>query len=149
VSRTSPVREFFAVLSTSPVTVIVHLAAEVQPLLEGLTVAMSRRNFSPGDMFGVKLSVDEALVNALKHGNSYNPERAVRVRYHVGDDEVIVEVEDEGPGFDPDDVADPLDPENLERPCGRGLFLMRRYMSWVRYEGRGNRVVLGKRRSLA
>jgi serine/threonine-protein kinase RsbW len=149
VSRTPSVRELAVVVSTSPVTVAVRLAAEVQGVLEALTVAMAGHGYSANDIFGVKLSVDEAMVNGLKHGNGYDPTRAVRVRYHVGTDEVIAEVEDEGPGFDPADVADPLDPENVERPCGRGLLLMRRYMSWVRYEGRGNRVVLGKRRSLA
>ena len=61
----------------------------------------------------------------------------------------MIEVEDEGRGFDPSHVPDPTLPENLERPNGRGLLLMRRSMTWVRYTGRGNRVTLCKRRSSA
>jgi serine/threonine-protein kinase RsbW len=122
---------------------------ELQPLVEEVIGVMIGRAYSEGDRFRMWLAMQEAGTNALKHGNGYSQNLTVLVRYHVGDDEVFVEVEDEGPGFDPDDVANPLDPENVERPSGRGLFLMRRYMDEVRYEGRGNRVVLVKSRSLA
>jgi serine/threonine-protein kinase RsbW len=60
---------------------------------------------------------------------------------------VLAEVEDEGPGVDPKSVPDPRDPENLERPGGRGLLLMRHYMSSVHYSGRGNVVTLCQYRS--
>ena len=60
---------------------------------------------------------------------------------------VWLEVEDEGPGFDPRAVPDPREPENLERPGGRGLLLMRRYLTRVAHLDRGNRVVLFRERS--
>jgi serine/threonine-protein kinase RsbW len=60
---------------------------------------------------------------------------------------VLAEVEDEGPGFNPAVVPDPTLPENLEQTGGRGLLLMRHYMSWVHYSERGNHVTLGKCRS--
>jgi len=59
---------------------------------------------------------------------------------------VLAEVEDEGPGFDPGGVADPTAAENRERTDGRGLLLMRHYMTWVRFSARGNRVTLYKQR---
>jgi serine/threonine-protein kinase RsbW len=71
----------------------------------------------------------------------------VQVRCHLTPESVLVEVEDEGDGFNPESVPDPRDPENLERPSGRGLLLMRHYLTEVRYHGRGNRVTLCKRRS--
>jgi serine/threonine-protein kinase RsbW len=93
------------------------------------------------------LSLEEALVNALRHGHGLDPTKVVRVRYHVAADVVLAEVEDEGPGFDPRAVPDPLKDENLERPSGRGILLMRRYMTSVEHKGRGNHLTLCLRRS--
>jgi serine/threonine-protein kinase RsbW len=71
----------------------------------------------------------------------------VLIRYCADQEAILIEVEDEGPGFDPSKVPDPTLPENVARCGGRGLLLMRHYMTWVRYSGRGNRVTLCKRRS--
>jgi len=125
----------------------VRKTEELAPVLDGVTAAMGRRRYPEKDVFAVRLALEEALVNAIKHGNGYDPSKVVRVRFQVLTDEVLAEVEDEGPGFDPADVADPCEPENLERSCGRGLLLMRHYLTWVRYDGRGNRVTLCKLRS--
>jgi serine/threonine-protein kinase RsbW len=94
----------------------------------------------------VRLGLEEALVNAVRHGNRGDPRKRVRVRYRVAPQEVWAEVEDEGPGFDPGAVPDPTGPERLERPGGRGLLLMRHYLSSVSYNERGNAVTLRKRR---
>jgi serine/threonine-protein kinase RsbW len=125
----------------------VHLRRpeEVAPFLDHLAAVLSALNYSPRDSLGVRLSLEEAIVNGLSHGNGGDATKSVRVRYHVTSDDVLAEVEDEGPGFDPERVADPARPENLERLRGRGLLLMRHYMTWVRFLGRGNRVVLYKR----
>jgi serine/threonine-protein kinase RsbW len=64
----------------------------------------------------------------------------VGVQYRVGDKDLEVVIEDQGPGFDPGSVPDPTLDENLENPSGRGMTLMRAYMTEVRYEGRGNRL---------
>jgi len=71
----------------------------------------------------------------------------VRVASLVRPQQVLLVIEDEGLGFEPDELPDPLAPENLERACGRGVFLMRHYMTWVRFNDRGNCVTLCKRRS--
>ena len=70
---------------------------------------------------------------------SYSP---ITLRYHVNENGVVAEVEDQGVGFDPAQVPDPLAPENLERPSGRGLLLMRAYMSQVCHNEQGNCVCL-------
>jgi serine/threonine-protein kinase RsbW len=108
---------------------------------------MSALGYAERDVFGVRLAVEEALVNALKHGHRYDASKVARVRYQVTDERVVLEIEDEGPGFDPAGVADPLTAEGLERCCGRGLLLMRHYMTSVRYNQRGNGVTLCKCRS--
>lgn len=73
----------------------------------------------------------EAIANAVRHGNRQNPERFVRVAYSIEDSTITIRVEDEGRGFDPKDIPDPTDPENLLRPNGRGIFYMRQFMSRV------------------
>lgn len=103
-----------------------------------------RDHFPDQEAFGILLSVEEAIVNAVKHGNQLDPNKQVRVTYSLTKGKFEMTVEDEGPGFNPADVPDPLDPENLERPGGRGLLLMRSYLTEVEYSPRGNRVRLLK-----
>jgi serine/threonine-protein kinase RsbW len=121
--------------------------ADLRPLSERLDMLMRVLGFAGKDIFAVRLAVGEAVINAFRHGNQGDPGKVVRVSYLVRSDEVVVEVEDEGPGFDPDRVPDPVAPENIQRVSGRGLFLMRVYMSGVRYNQQGNRVTLSRRRS--
>ncbi len=99
------------------------------------------------DLFAVQLALGEAVINAFRHGNQGDPGKVVRVRYLVTQAEAVIEVEDEGAGFDPNQVPDPRDAERTERMSGRGLFLMRVYMSGVTYNRQGNRVTLCRLRS--
>ena len=99
---------------------------------------------------GIALAVREAVPNAIKHGNRADPAKRVEVEVEVKEDhtEVEIRVTDEGSGFDPESVKDPLAPENLMRPNGRGLLFMKNYMDEIDYtflaEG-GTRVTLRKR----
>jgi serine/threonine-protein kinase RsbW len=81
----------------------------------------------------VGLAVREAVANAIKHGNRQDPGKRVDVAVRIGEGEVEIEVADEGQGFDPGEVRDPLAPENLYRTNGRGIFYMRRFMDEVSY----------------
>ena len=119
------------------------LGQEVQERIVG---RLEELEFPPRDVFGVRLALEEALVNAIKHGNGMDPQKNVKIHWKIDPDYVYVEIEDEGPGFVPEDVPDPTAEENLERPCGRGIMLMRSFMSRVEYNERGNRVILEKRR---
>ena len=125
----------------------VRTTSEMPPVLEAVVAAMRAEGYGGRDCFGMRLALEEALVNALAHGHGGDPSRQARVRYRVSADEAVAEVEDEGPGFDPQAVADPLAPENLERPSGRGLLLMRHYLTSVTFNERGNCVTLCRRRS--
>lgn len=117
-----------------------------QAVQERIVQRLEELNFPPRDVFGVRLSLEEALVNAIKHGNGMDPTKSVRVSCHIDEQLVRIEIEDEGPGFKPDDVPDPTAEENLERPCGRGIMLMKAFLSRVEYVGRGNLVILEKHR---
>lgn len=117
-------------------------ADEVPALLAVLVTEMEELGYPKKDLFAVRLAVEEALVNAVKHGNRGDPKKEARLRYYVNADLVVLEIEDEGSGFDPAGVPDPLAPENLERPCGRGLFLIRKYMTWMQHNESGNRITM-------
>lgn len=96
----------------------------------------------------VDVAVREALANAIKHGNEQNPSKQVHVDLAVEGGDLVIQVEDEGVGFDPEHLGDPLAPENLLRPNGRGIFYMKSFMDQIQYgsgPGGGTRVTLRKR----
>lgn len=116
-------------------------------VLSELMAALQRELWSEREIFGIHLAVEEALVNAIFHGNNLSSEKQVHVVCKVSSERVVVEVADEGTGFDPDAVPDCTADENLDRPSGRGIMLMRSFMSRVEYEDGGCRVVMEKHRS--
>lgn len=89
-----------------------------------------------------RVSLTEALSNAMLYGNAKDPRKRVRVEVIVGPVELIARITDEGQGFDPRDIPDPTSPDNIEKAGGRGLFLMRELMDEVRFNERGNQVTL-------
>lgn len=89
-----------------------------------------------------RVSLTEALSNAMLYGNAKDPRKRVRVEVIVGPVELIARVTDEGQGFDPKEIPDPTSPDNIEKAGGRGLFLMRELMDEVRFNERGNQVTL-------
>lgn len=126
--------------------------------------------FGDSDRIRVGVAMEEALVNALYHGNLEisselkqeddekfyslarqrrfeQPycERRIRVDASLSGSEVKVVVRDDGPGFDPTCLPDPTDPQNLERPCGRGMLLIRTFMDEVNHNPRGNEITMIKR----
>ena len=117
---------------------------EVPRIQDLIAQQLKSRRFAARDIFGVKLALEEALVNAIKHGNRLDREKKVRIEYQVQHNRVDIVIADEGPGFNPQGVADPLAAENIERPNGRGLLLMRHYMTEVNYHPPGNRVTMCK-----
>ena len=118
-----------------------------QAVQERIVARLESLEYSMRDVFGIRLALEEALVNAIKHGNGLDPDKTVRVNCLIEDDFLRVEIEDQGPGFNMGDVPDPTADENLERPCGRGIMLIRSFMTSVEYNAKGNRVVLEKRRT--
>ncbi|MBX9654499.1 ATP-binding protein [bacterium] len=105
---------------------------------EQIIEVLRSHQFSDKTIFGIRLAMEEAIINAIKHGNKQDLEKFVQVRYTINEEHFLIEIEDEGPGFDPEDVPDPTAPENLERPSGRGLLLMRAYMTECDFLRGGN-----------
>ncbi len=100
--------------------------------------------FSEDAIFAIKLTLEEAITNAIKHGNKCDRSKTVTVRYAVDSVEVVIYIQDEGAGFDPQDVPDPTVPERLSLPNGRGILLMKAYMNEVEYRRNGREIFLRK-----
>ncbi len=84
--------------------------------------------FSEDDVHQIGMAVRESVVNAVVHGNCYNAQKKVTVSMEAGNNRLIITIQDQGVGFDLDDVPDPLASENLLRKSGRGLFLIHAFM---------------------
>ena len=91
------------------------------------------------------VALDEAFVNAVKHGNKYDASKLVRIATDVSPAEARFTIEDEGEGFDVNSIPDPLDPENLFKTSGRGVLFIYNIMDEVVYNERGNRLTMVKR----
>jgi serine/threonine-protein kinase RsbW len=126
-------------------TVIPSDLAAVPPLQEEIGTVVGKA-FAEHEAFAVKMAVEEALVNAIKHGNQLDPAKTVTVTWVLHAERFEVRITDQGPGFNPDDVPDPTSPENLERPCGRGLLLIRYYMTDVSFHDAGRTIAMFKAR---
>jgi serine/threonine-protein kinase RsbW len=100
--------------------------------------------FTDEALFAIRLTVEEALVNAVRHGNGLDETRVVDVEWTIDDRRFVITITDCGCGFDPADLPDPTAVENLSRPSGRGVMLMKCYMDEVSYNTDGNAVTLTK-----
>jgi serine/threonine-protein kinase RsbW len=118
--------------------------SEARRIQEAVERELQARRATDQEVFSVRLALEEALVNAIKHGNEMDRSKKVFISYRFVGDRLEVRITDEGKGFDPNDVPDPTAIENLERPCGRGLMLMRYYMTEVQYNETGNSVLMAK-----
>ncbi len=141
----------------------------IGPMIEKLQNSLPA--WSDRDRLQIGMALDEALVNAMHHGNlevdsklregnekDYYAEirkrqeqapfcqRSVRIEYEFSDDHICIQISDEGPGFDPSTIPDPRTPENLHRVCGRGLFLIRSFMDQVAHNVTGNQITMTKLR---
>lgn len=114
---------------------------------EELLAKVQARGHSESVLFAVRLALEEALINAIKHGNKFDPHKSITVAAAVDPDRITITVADAGEGFDPDSVPDPTADENLEKPNGRGIMLMRAYMDEVEFNERGNQVRMVKHSS--
>jgi serine/threonine-protein kinase RsbW len=81
----------------------------------------------------IAMAVREAAVNAILHGNAYNPAKNITAAFEANSDALIVRIADEGTGFDPTNVPDPLAAENILRGSGRGIFLIKAFMDEVHF----------------
>jgi len=124
-----------------------HTLEDIRSKLQALGADMRLWRFHYTDIFCARWAIGEALHNAIYHGHRQDPSKTVQLNYLISSDYILAEVIDEGPGFDPRRIANPF-AKGQEKPgAQRGLFFMRLFMSWVRFDGPGNRVTMCKLRS--
>jgi serine/threonine-protein kinase RsbW len=121
--------------------------SETRHVQDAIMAAVAAAQWGEDDTFAIKLSLEEAIINAIKHGNRFDKAKTVQVEARVSPEQIEIEIEDEGPGFNPDAVPDPTLDENLEKCSGRGILLIHAYMTSVTWSKEGRRVHLVKRRS--
>jgi len=102
--------------------------------------------YSDDATFAVKLALEEALCNAVKHGNRCDESKTITVKYSVNTERAAIIVRDEGGGFCPENVPDCTAPDRVPLPNGRGIMLIRSYMDEVEYRDNGREVYFVKRR---
>jgi|SRR5215472_1972059 len=117
----------------------------ISPFVDELMLKIKEIRCDPGSEFGIELALREALANAVMHGNHEDPQKKVHVRCMCEEGQgVSIVVRDEGPGFDPTKVPDPLAPENLDAEHGRGILLMKQFMDEIHFERGGTEVHMRK-----
>lgn len=115
--------------------------AQIDQVEQDIMTELEKLAYTKASRFAVKLSIEEAVANAFNHGHKHLPPGVpVRLEYSLSPDQVRVTVEDQGPGFVPADVPDPTVDENIEQPSGRGIMLIRAYMTTVTFSDTGNRI---------
>ena len=117
--------------------------ASNEELMSGLGAA----GWEGRDVFHIQMAIEEAVVNAIEHGNKKNPAKEVHVVFLVDHDSAEMTVTDQGDGFDHENVADPTEEDRLDQPRGRGVLLIRELMSQAQYNAKGNSVWMRKVRS--
>ncbi len=95
--------------------------------------AAERAGFDEDTVPNIAMAVREAAVNAVLHGNAYDPEKHITAAFETTEESLVIRISDQGAGLDPETVPDPLAPENILRGSGRGIFLIRAFMDEVNF----------------
>lgn len=117
---------------------------DVVPYLDEVTAALEKRDWDPQDVFAVRLALDEAVANAIEHGNRRDPNKKIQVTAEITAECALISIRDDGVGFALDSVKDPTLDENVESPNGRGLFLIKNFMTRVWHNEKGNVIYMEK-----
>lgn len=133
-------------MGQSPKTrlVIPSKLTELPGVLEAIIKEAQAKGYGKDELFAIRLALDEAVANAIHHGNQNNPTKTVCIDYSVDDQAVRIDVRDEGCGFCPDNLPDPTLEKNLTSPSGRGVMLIESYMTEVHFNQAGNCISMTK-----
>lgn len=118
-------------------------------LIDQVIEQLALRGWTQSDRFAVQMGLEEALTNAIKHGNQSDSGKFVTLRVQIDSQEIRIGVEDEGQGFRHSRVPDPTRKSNRKRESGRGVALIRFFMDEVHYNEAGNQLEMVKRRSVS
>ena len=121
---------------------IPSIREEIDRVLEACLEGLQRCGHDETAEFAIRLAMEESLANAMNHGNGGDPSKSIRVEFDVAPGFFRAVIEDQGPGFNPDTVPDPTAEENLTIASGRGLALMKAFMTEMRVVPPGNRIEL-------
>lgn len=124
--------------------VIENSKSAIAALCEQLLAEAADNDFNKDDIFAIHLALEEALTNAVVHGNKQDPSKNVEIEYVIVPAKFEITVTDQGGGFALEDMPDPRTKENRTKPNGRGMLLMRTYMDTVEYNDNGNSVHMVK-----
>ncbi|MEN8126217.1 MAG: ATP-binding protein [Planctomycetota bacterium] len=128
---------------------IKSIEREVKTVSCEVLEALQSHDFSEDMVFAVQLSLEEAFINAIKHGNHGDSQKNISVECLITPEKFDISIVDEGFGFDPGGVPDPRSNSNLYKASGRGVLLIRSYMDVVEYNSRGNCIHMVKYRDSA
>lgn len=116
-------------------------------VIDELMQAMEQNDWPGRDMFHVQMALEEAIVNAIEHGNHRDLSKHVSIQFKLTDTQAVMRITDEGAGFDHRNLADPTEEDRVDKPRGRGVHLIRNLMTEVVYNEQGNEVYMVKLRS--
>jgi serine/threonine-protein kinase RsbW len=115
-------------------------------LIDELSHQMREHGWDERQIFQVQLAYEEAIINAIRHGNGYSPDKTVDVTFTCNSQQTQIVITDQGSGFDPGTVPDPTCGDRLETPGGRGVLMIRECMSHIHYAEGGCRLTMTKDR---
>lgn len=116
-------------------------------LVREVVAELKKQGWPEGDVFAVHMALEEALMNAIKHGNAGDNSKQVEILIQIREESIYAQITDQGEGFDPDTVPDPCTDTNVERPSGRGVALIKNFVDFVEYNAAGNAVEFTKTRT--
>lgn len=116
-------------------------------VIEILLEQLFSQQWPDKDTFGIQMAMEEAIMNAICHGNQRDESKFVRIEMRIDNNHFFGCVTDEGEGFQIDDVPDPTAIENIQKTSGRGVRLIQHFMDSAEYNAKGNSIVVRKQRS--
>lgn len=116
-------------------------------VMKDLRQHLKRLDWPENDKFAILIAMEEALMNAVKHGNQYDESKSVDLKIELNQNDFYARIGDDGDGFNLNDVPDPCEDCNLEKPSGRGVALIKNFVDHVAYNDSGNVIEFQKQRS--
>ena len=117
---------------------------DISSLIKTILKKLESHNIDEDSLFGIKLSLEEALVNAIKHGNKMDKNKSVSLKLVLDSEKLEIQIKDQGQGFNHKYLSLPTTKKNLEKPSQRGVFLIRKFMDRVNFYDGGSRIKMIK-----